>query len=86
MRWEARIRGSPALRGLPSHRVSSLLFVTIGRKEIALGGDIILSVDGIPVVSEENIERIRHTLADAPTILPERGSPLRARISAVAAR
>jgi S1-C subfamily serine protease len=37
--------------------------VTIGGKEIALGGDIILSVDGIPVVSEDNIEKIRNRLA-----------------------
>src|SRR4029453_12874733 len=29
--------------------------VTIGGKEIAIGGDIILSVDDIPVVSEDNI-------------------------------
>jgi serine protease Do len=37
--------------------------VTISGKEVALGGDIILSVDGIPVVSEENIEEIRNRLA-----------------------
>jgi len=37
--------------------------VNIGGKEIALGGDIILSVDGIPVVSEDNIEMIRNRLA-----------------------
>ena len=37
--------------------------VTIGGKEVALGGDIILSVDGIPVVSEDNIEMIRNRLA-----------------------
>ncbi len=37
--------------------------VTIGGKEIALGGDIILSVDGIPVVSEDSIEMIRNRLA-----------------------
>jgi serine protease Do len=40
--------------------------VTIGGKDIALGGDIILSVDGIPVVSEENIEQIRNKLASGP--------------------
>ena len=28
-----------------------------------MGGDIILSVDGIPVVSEDNIEKIRNRLA-----------------------
>ena len=37
--------------------------VTIGGKEVALGGDVILSVDGIPVVSEDNIEKIRNRLA-----------------------
>ena len=37
--------------------------VTIGGKEIPVGGDIILSVDGIPVVSEDNIEKIRNRLA-----------------------
>ena len=37
--------------------------LTIGGKEIPVGGDIILSVDGIPVVSEDNIEKIRNTLA-----------------------
>jgi len=40
--------------------------VTIGGKEIAVGGDVILSVDGIPVVSEDNIEKIRNKLAGAP--------------------
>ena len=37
--------------------------LTIGGKEIPVGGDIILSVDGIPVLSEDNIEKIRNTLA-----------------------
>jgi S1-C subfamily serine protease len=37
--------------------------VTIGGKEIAVGGDIILSVEDIPVVSEDNIEKIRNMLA-----------------------
>ena len=36
--------------------------VTIGGREIPVGGDIILSVEGIPVVSEDNIEKIRNTL------------------------
>jgi serine protease Do len=40
--------------------------VTIDGKEIAVGGDIILSIDGIPVVSEDNIEKIRNRLATAP--------------------
>jgi serine protease Do len=40
--------------------------VAIGGREIAVGGDIILSVDGIPVVSEDNIEKIRNRLAAAP--------------------
>ena len=37
--------------------------VTISGKEVALGGDIILSVEGIPIVSEDNIEQIRNRLA-----------------------
>jgi serine protease Do len=37
--------------------------VTIGGKEIPVGGDIILSVEDIPVVSEDNIEKIRNALA-----------------------
>jgi serine protease Do len=37
--------------------------VTIAGKEIPVGGDIILSVDGIDVVSEDNIEKIRNRLA-----------------------
>jgi serine protease Do len=40
--------------------------VTIGGKAIPLGGDIILSVEGIPVVSEDNIEKIRNRLAGGP--------------------
>lgn len=37
--------------------------VTIAGQEIPVGGDIILSVEEIPVVSEENIEKIRNVLA-----------------------
>jgi S1-C subfamily serine protease len=37
--------------------------IIIGGKEIPVGGDIILSVDDIPVVSEANIEKIRNRLA-----------------------
>src|SRR5881296_1700855 len=52
--------------------------VTIGGREMALGGDIILSVDGIPVVSEDNIEKIRNRLAGAPLGTPFKMSVLRA--------
>jgi S1-C subfamily serine protease len=52
--------------------------VTIGGKEVALGGDIILSVDGIPVVSEDNIEKIRNRLAGAPLGAPFKMNVLRA--------
>src|SRR5712691_9380788 len=52
--------------------------VTIGGREMALGGDIILSVDGIPVVSEDNIEKIRNRLASAPLGTPFKMSVLRA--------
>jgi S1-C subfamily serine protease len=37
--------------------------LTIGGKEIPVGGDIILSVEDIPAVSEDNIEQIRNRLA-----------------------
>jgi serine protease Do len=52
--------------------------VTIGGKEVALGGDIILSVDGIPVVSEDNIEKIRNRLAGMAPGAPFKMSVLRA--------
>ncbi|HYB41143.1 MAG TPA: trypsin-like peptidase domain-containing protein [Candidatus Methylomirabilis sp.] len=52
--------------------------VNIDGREIALGGDIILSVEGIPVVSEANIEKIRKTLADLPTGTPFKMTVLRA--------
>jgi len=52
--------------------------VTIDGKEIAVGGDIILSVDGIPVVSEDNIEKIRNRLATAPPGTPFKVTALRA--------
>jgi serine protease Do len=52
--------------------------VTIGGQEIAVGGDIILSVDGITVVSEDNIEKIRNSLAAAPQGTPFTMKVLRA--------
>jgi len=52
--------------------------VTIDGKEVALGGDIILSVDGIPVVSEDNIEKIRNRLAGLKPGTPFKMSVLRA--------
>jgi len=52
--------------------------VTIGGREMALGGDVILSVDGIPVVSEDNIEKIRNRLAGAPLGTPFKMNVLRA--------
>jgi serine protease Do len=52
--------------------------VSVGGKELALGGDIILSVDGIPVVSEDNIEKIRNKLAAAPPGTPFKVNVLRA--------
>jgi serine protease Do len=39
---------------------------TIGGQQIAVGGDIILSVDGLPVGSDDNVEKIRHKLAGSP--------------------
>jgi len=39
---------------------------TIGGQQIAVGGDIILSVDGLPVGSDDNVEKIRRRLASEP--------------------
>ena len=52
--------------------------VTIDGKAVALGGDIILSVDGIPVLSEDNIEKIRNHLAATPPGTPFKMTILRA--------
>ena len=52
--------------------------VTIGGKAMPLGGDIILSVEGIPVVSEDNIEKIRNRLAGGPPGGPFKMNVLRA--------
>src|SRR5262245_26573746 len=52
--------------------------VTVGGRDLALGGDIILSVDDIPVVSEENIEKIRVKLAGLSPGTPFKMSVLRA--------
>jgi len=52
--------------------------LTIGGKQIPVGGDIILSVEDIPVVSEENIEKIRNMLAGLAPGAPFKMSVLRA--------
>ena len=39
---------------------------TIGGQQIAVGGDIILAVDGVPIGSDGNIEKIRNRLAAEP--------------------
>jgi len=52
--------------------------VAIGGQEVALRGDIILSVDGIPADSEDNIEKIRTRLAGAPVGTPFTRNVLRA--------
>ena len=52
--------------------------VTISGKEVPLGGDIILAVAGIPVVSEDNIEKIRNKLAALAPGTPFKMSVLRA--------
>ena len=46
--------------------------------QIPVGGDIILSVEDVPVVSEENIEKIRNMLAGLATGAPFKMSVLRA--------
>jgi S1-C subfamily serine protease len=65
MAWNMGLRGGDRL-------------VTIGGREIAVGGDIILLVDGIPVVSEDNIEKIRNRLAGAALGTPFTMKVLRA--------
>ena len=51
--------------------------VTIGGHEVPIGGDIILSVDGLPAASEDDIEKIRNRLAAAPPSTPFKVSVLR---------
>jgi S1-C subfamily serine protease len=51
---------------------------TIGGQQIAVGGDIILSVDGLPVGSDDNVEKIRHKLASEPAGTPFKMKVLRA--------
>ena len=50
MAWNMGLQGSDEI-------------VTIAGKEVPVGGDIILSVEDIPVMSEDNIEQIRNRLA-----------------------
>ena len=52
--------------------------VTIAGKDVAVGGDIILAVDDIPVLSEENIEKLRNRLAGGAPGTPFKMSVLRA--------
>ena len=52
--------------------------LTIGGKEIPVGGDIILSVEDIAVVSEDNIEQIRNRLAGMAPGAPFKMNVLRA--------
>src|SRR5262249_33071164 len=52
--------------------------VTISGQDPVLGGDVILSVDGIPADSEDNIEKIRTRLAGAPVGTPFTMNVLRA--------
>jgi serine protease Do len=52
--------------------------VTISGKEVPLGGDIILAVAGIPVLSEDHIEQIRNHLAGGAPGSPFKMSVLRA--------
>lgn len=51
---------------------------TIAGQQIAVGGDIILSVDGISVGSDDNIEKIRNRLAAEPPGTPFKMKVLRA--------
>jgi serine protease Do len=51
---------------------------TIAGQQIAVGGDVILSVDGLPVGSDDNVEKIRHKLASEPAGTPFKMKLLRA--------
>jgi serine protease Do len=59
----ATVFNVPAPAGFLVKTVAQGSTLTIGGKQIPVGGDIILSVEDIPVVSEENIEKIRNMLA-----------------------
>ena len=48
---------------------------TVAGQQIAVGGDIILAVDGIAVGSDDNIEKIRNRLAAEP-----RGTPFKMKV------
>jgi serine protease Do len=65
MAWKMGLQGSDGV-------------VNVGGKQIPVGGDIILSVEGIPVVSEDNIEAIRNKLAGTAPGRPFKMSVLRA--------
>ena len=51
---------------------------TIGGQQIAVGGDVILSVDDMPVGSDDNVEKIRHRLSAEPSGTPFKMKVLRA--------
>ena len=51
---------------------------TIGGQQIAVGGDVILTVDGMPVGSEDNVEKIRRRLAAEPPGTPFKMKVVRA--------
>ncbi len=51
---------------------------TIDGQQIAVGGDVILSVDGMAVGSDDNVEKIRHRLSGAPAGAPFTMKVLRA--------
>ena len=70
--------GRPGFDGVEHGPAGGDRIVTIGGKEIPIGGDIILSVDDIPVVSEDNIEQIRTKLAGVPRGTPFKMNVLRA--------
>jgi serine protease Do len=51
---------------------------TIGGQQIAVGGDVILSVDDMAVGSDDNVEKIRNRLASQPSGTPFKMKVLRA--------
>ena len=51
---------------------------TINGQQIAVGGDIILSVDGVPIGPAGNVDRIRNDLSAKPAGFPFSMKVLRA--------
>ena len=69
--------GNPSAGPLLSSEVAPDNPLTIGGQQIAVGGDVILSVDDMPVGSDDNVEKIRNRLAAEPSGTPFKMKVLR---------